>query len=133
MFTKIAFLGAASLLAMVTSATAYMGMSSKGTCCQKSAMVSAAAPSCESQSGCCSRVSGSVVSDVSVCECAACDCAECLPDNCCCDNGTCCADGACCKEGTCCKEGACDSSSKSTDKLVSTTVESCPSGCCAKK
>lgn len=125
MFTKIALVGVLGLAAMVTSATAYMGMSPKGTCCQKSALVAAPSSCCEGQAACCTKGLTSVASAKSACECAACVCSDCLPEDCCCTNGTCCNDGKCCEGSDCCSEAG--------TKLVSKTDEACASGCCAKK
>ncbi|MCY2985476.1 MAG: hypothetical protein NTY15_17760 [Planctomycetota bacterium] len=125
MFSKIALVGVLGLAALVTSATAYMGMSPKGSCCQKSAMVAATGSCCAGQASCCLEDLTSVATAKSPCECAKCDCGNCLPEDCCCNNGTCCADGKCCEGGACCSDSAA--------KLVSTTEEACASGCCAKK
>gem|GEM_PF-3543212 len=123
MFTKIAFLGAASLLAIATSVTSYMGSNSQGSSCQKMAMVSTGC--CSTATSCCANDLASAVSSNSPCECASCACSACLPDDCCCND--CCADGACCDGGTC------DSCGESAAKLVSTPSEPCSGGCCAKK
>jgi len=127
MFSKIALVGVLGLVAVVTSATTYMGMSPKGSSCQKSAMVAAPASCCAGQASCCSEGLNSVASAKSPCECADCACSACLPEDCCCTSVTCCADGKCCEKGVC------DSSSDSAAKLVSKTDEACAGGCCDKK
>ncbi len=123
MFTKIALLGLASVLALVTSATAYKGMNSKGSCCQQSAMIS---------SGCCPSAVSSCQVDMaalegtkSQSECSNCGRIQSLPDDCC--------DKDCCEDGLCCEGKDCDCRGDSSTKLVSVQEETCASGCCSKK
>lgn len=123
MLTKIALLGVASVLALVTGATSYMGMNSKGSCCPQSLMVSG---------GCCPSAVSSCQLDIASLECTKAPtecsglvCSQLLPDDCC--SKDCCADDLCCegKDCACCGD--------SSTKLVSVQEETCASGCCSKK
>jgi len=123
MLTKIALLGVACVLALVTSATAYKGMNSKGSCCNLSAMVS---------SGCCPSAVSSCQIDMatlagieSQSECSNCGRSQSLPDDCC--------DKDCCADGLCCDGKDCDCCGGSSEKLISVLEETCASGCCSKK
>ena len=129
MFTKIALLSAAALLAIATSVTSYMGMDSQGSSCQK--MVMASSGCCSTATSCCPVDAASVVSTASACECASCTCSNCLPEDCCCND--CCADGVCCDGAACDCCGDSAAKGGSVAKLISTTDEACASGCCAKK
>jgi hypothetical protein len=124
MFSKIALVGVLGFIAMVTSATAYMGIATKGSCCQKSAMIAAPSSCGAGQVSCCLKGTGDVASAKSSGECADCVCADCLPEDNCCVNRTCCEDGNCCEGSEC---------SGSSAKLVSKTDEACTGDCCAQK
>ena len=123
MFTKIALLGVASVLALATSVTAYMGMNSKGSGCHQSAIVSG---------GCCPIAVSSCHVDMATMECtkSPCEgsnvgCSQCLQDDCC--------DKDCCADDLCCEGKDCDCCGESSTKLVSVQEETCASGCCSKK
>ena len=123
MLTKIALLGVASVLALVTGATSYMGMNSKGSCCPQSLMVSG---------GCCPSAVSSYQVDMaslectkSPSECPGFGCSQGLPDDCCIKD--------CCPDGLCCEGKDCDCCGDSSTTLVSVQEETCASGCCSKK
>ncbi len=125
MFSKIALLSAAGLVAIAASVNSYMGTFSQGSCCQK--MVATSGGSCSTATNCFPTDSAATVTGTSPCECASCVCSSCLPEDCCCED--------CCADGACCDGAACDRCGENAAKLVSSSTadEPCSGSCCAKK